>query len=51
LEIGEQPALAGSVIGRGSFLAAFNLHVVFNVLGDSEKSDYFLQASQKMKSS
>jgi glycosyltransferase involved in cell wall biosynthesis len=51
LEIGEQPALAGSVIGRGSFLAAFNLHVVFNVLGDKEKSEHFLQASQKMKSS
>lgn len=35
LEIGEQPGLAGSVTGRGSHLAAHNLAVLYEGLGDS----------------
>lgn len=37
LEIGDQPELEGSMRGRGSFLAARNLKVVFELAGDVGK--------------
>lgn len=41
LEIGEQPDLDGSVVGRGSYLAAHNLAVIYEGMGDSEKADLY----------
>jgi hypothetical protein len=38
LEIGERPDLPGSVPGRGSWLAAHNLAVVHEVLGDTAQA-------------
>ena len=38
LEIGENPHLQDSVTGRGSFLAAHNLAVMFAALGDEAKA-------------
>jgi tetratricopeptide (TPR) repeat protein len=45
LEIGEQPSLEGSVRGRGSFLAAHNLAVLYEQLGRlDEAADYHSRA-------
>lgn len=41
LELGDQPALAGSVLGRGSHLAAHNLAVLYGGLGDSAKAAHY----------
>ncbi|HEY0490379.1 MAG TPA: glycosyltransferase [Telluria sp.] len=41
LEIGEQPALSGSVTGRGSYLAAYNLAVLYDGLGDPAKAGHY----------
>jgi glycosyltransferase involved in cell wall biosynthesis len=41
LEIGEKPGLSGTVKGRGSFLAAHNLAVVYETLGDKEKAAHY----------
>lgn len=38
IELGEQPTLAGSIVGRGSHLAAHNLAVLYAGLGDSAKA-------------
>ena len=38
LEIGDQPLLEGSVNGRGSFLAAHNLAVLYQETGDTRKA-------------
>lgn len=38
LELGEQPALSGSVAGRGSYLAAHNLAVLYSGLGQAERA-------------
>jgi hypothetical protein len=38
LSIGEQPGLSGTVCGRGSFLAAHNLAVVLEGLGQAEEA-------------
>lgn len=38
LELGDQPALDGSVSGRGSFLAAHNLAVLYESRGDAEQA-------------
>ena len=38
LEIGDQPLLAGSVTGRGSHLAAHNLAVLYEGLGETENA-------------
>ena len=43
IEIGDQPTLSGSVRGRGSFLAAHNLAVVYDALGDKEKAAQYWQ--------
>ena len=49
LEIGDQPELEGSSQGRGSFLAAFNLQVVFELLGDTEQARHFLGLAQELR--
>lgn len=41
LLIGEQTHLAGSVTGRGSFLAAQNLAVIYKETGNTEKHIYY----------
>lgn len=38
LEIGEQPQMSGAVLGRGSYLAAFNLALALEQLGQSEQA-------------
>lgn len=52
LAIGDQPELEGSMQGRGSYLAAFNLQVVFDLLGEPSQAlhyqtvgDRFLRAA------
>lgn len=44
LEIGEQPQLPSSVMGRGSYLAAFNLALAWEQLGDPDKAQQLRQA-------
>ena len=41
LELGDQPMLTGSVMGRGSHLAAHNLAVLYAGLGDTNKAGYY----------
>ena len=41
LEIGEQPALVGAVTGRGSHLAAHNLAVLYEGLGEMAKAAHY----------
>lgn len=41
IEIGDQPTLSGSVKGRGSFLAAHNLGVVYERLGNMEQAAHY----------
>ena len=41
LEIGERPELPGAVAGRGSYLAAHNLAVMYENLGDAERAAQF----------
>lgn len=43
LEIGEQPGLAGSVNGRGSHLAAHNLAVLYDGVGDTDRAARYRQ--------
>jgi glycosyltransferase involved in cell wall biosynthesis len=47
LEIGDQPALEGSVTGRGGHLAAHNLAVLYGGMGDPEKAIYYEQLAAK----
>ena len=44
LEIGEQPQLANAVLGRGSYLAAFNLALAWEQLGDPVRAQQLRQA-------
>ncbi len=41
LEIGERPDLDGSVAGRGSYLAAHNLAVIYRGLGDLPRAEHY----------
>ena len=41
LEIGERPDLPGAVAGRGSYLAAHNLAVMYENLGDAERAGQY----------
>lgn len=43
LEIGEQPALAGAVAGRGSYLAAYNLAVLYEGIGNQAQAQRYRQ--------
>lgn len=49
LEIGENPQLPDSVLGRGSFLAAHNLGVFFESLGDRAKARFWRERSAQMR--
>ena len=50
LEIGDQPLLEGSVRGRGSFLAAHNLGVVYEQIGDNEKAAHYRAMADQARS-
>jgi glycosyltransferase involved in cell wall biosynthesis len=50
LEIGDQPSLEGSVNGRGSHLAAYNLAVLHDGLGNVEQASYFHQLAADLRS-
>ncbi len=47
LEIGEQPDLSEAVFGRGSFLAARNLSVIFEIVGDEKNAKYYRSLYQQ----
>jgi glycosyltransferase involved in cell wall biosynthesis len=47
LEIGEQSELDGAVSGRGSHLAAHNLAVLYEGLGDTEKAERYRQLASR----
>ena len=49
LEIGERPDLEGSVVGRGSFLAANNLAVIYAGLNEQAKADYFQDMAKQLR--
>lgn len=49
LAIGDRPELEGSMLGRGSFLAASNLQVVFSVLGDQGQADEYSALAKRLK--
>ena len=49
LSIGERPDLEGSVIGRGSFLAAHNLAVLYEGQGDREKAARYGRMAVEMR--
>lgn len=49
LEIGDQPALEGSVHGRGSHLAAHNLAVLYDGLGDARQAQHYRQLAASMR--
>ncbi|MDX1698414.1 MAG: glycosyltransferase family 2 protein [Thiohalobacterales bacterium] len=49
LEIGDQPALEGSVHGRGSHLAAHNLAVLYDGLGRKEQAEHFSALATRMR--
>jgi tetratricopeptide (TPR) repeat protein len=49
LEIGDQPELEGSMRGRGGFLAALNLQVVFSQLGDSVQAELYRGLAEQLK--
>ena len=49
LEIGERPEQDGSVGGRGSYLAAYNLHVVHEGLGEVKEAVHYKHLSQQMR--
>jgi glycosyltransferase involved in cell wall biosynthesis len=50
LEIGDQPLLEGSVRGRGSFLAAHNLGVVYEQIGDTDKAVHYRAMADQARS-
>jgi glycosyltransferase involved in cell wall biosynthesis len=47
IEIGEQPLLSGSVKGRGSFLAAHNLAVVYQIVGDTKQAEHYRELAAR----
>jgi hypothetical protein len=49
IEIGERPELQDTVRGRGSFLAAHNLAVLHEGLGDAAKAQRWRDASASMR--
>ncbi|MGB5259937.1 MAG: glycosyltransferase [Gammaproteobacteria bacterium] len=50
LEIGEQPEMEGAVQGRGSFLAAHNLAVLYDGLGDAQQAAHYRKLSDELRS-
>lgn len=51
LEIGDRPDLEGSVLGRGSHLAAHNLSMLYGVTGDAEKAESYRKMAEAMRAS
>jgi len=49
IEIGEQPALSGAVAGRGSFLAAQNLAVLYENTGRRQEAQRFARMAEEMQ--
>ncbi len=49
LEIGERPALEGSVAGRGSHLAAHNLSVMYAGIGDKARAGEFAGLAARLR--
>lgn len=49
LEIGDQPELEGTVIGRGSHLAAYNLSVVYGSIGDEDKAERYRDMATRLR--
>ena len=47
LELGDTPDLEGAVAGRGSHLAAHNLVVFYDSLGQAEKADAYRALSTR----
>jgi len=49
IEIGERPDLEGAVHGRGSFLAAHNLSVLYDGLGNREQAERYRALATQLK--
>jgi hypothetical protein len=49
LDIGENPALPDTVLGRGSFLAAHNLAVLCEGLGDAAQALAWRERAARMR--
>ena len=49
LEIGENPSLLNSVKGRGSYLAAYNLSILYAGIGQAEKAGHYRNLSIRMR--
>lgn len=49
LELGDRPDLVGAVAGRGSHLAAYNLAVLYEAIGDEAKAADFHQRSRDLR--
>ena len=49
LEIGEQPELEGAVRGRGSYLAAHNLSVLYDGLGNTQLATHYRELAADMR--
>lgn len=49
LDIGERPELEGSTIGRGSFLAAHNLAVIYQGQNESQKAERYFQLAESLR--
>jgi glycosyltransferase involved in cell wall biosynthesis len=47
LHLGDQPKLAGSVTGRGSHLAAHNLAVLYDGMGEPDKADFYRKLAKQ----
>jgi glycosyltransferase involved in cell wall biosynthesis len=47
LQLGECADLDGTVMGRGSFLAAHNLAVLYSGIGDKQRSDKYRRLAQR----
>ncbi|WP_300682348.1 glycosyltransferase [Nocardioides sp.] len=51
LELGERPELVGAVAGRGSHLAAYNLAVLYEAMGQQTKAAEYQQRFRDLQSS
>ena len=49
LEVGDQDRLEGSVRGRGSHMAAYNLSILYGTLGLADKAEHFAAMASRMR--
>jgi len=49
LEIGERPDLDGAVAGRGGYMAAYNLAVLFETLGQTGPAAEYRALAEKLR--